>query len=241
MDLSKLNTANIKAVANVVIAIAALFLSGAISFPPGTSEATQHTILAWDGWILAVVAALNGVMHFMPDFTVPPSKETAKGSAGVIDALLIGALFIGALAIGAPSVARAASVPVTKSAPTTQAQAQSVLASLFSKIQTFTVADLQAALADANAQTPPDTRHGQCWAALIPLAQSSAVNPLPAGLGAAQGIQKVFDDVALFGSTQSFWKDTVATACALTELDLGTDLNGLLAKVGVAAIVLPKL
>ena len=34
-------------------------------------------------------------------------------------------------------------------------------------LQTFTIEDLQAALADANAQTPPDTRHAQCWQAAI--------------------------------------------------------------------------
>lgn len=103
MDWSKINTANIKAAANVVIAIAALFLSGAISFPPGTSEAAQHTILAWDAWILTIVAALNGVMHFVPDFTAP----TPKVSATVTKALLVGLLCAGALAFIYPTTAHA--------------------------------------------------------------------------------------------------------------------------------------
>ena len=115
MDFSKFNTSNIKAVANVVIAIAALFLSGAISFPPGTSEAAKQTILAWDAWILAIVAALNGILHFMPDFTVPTTKVIPP----VAKALLVGLLFAGALTLGAPQ-ARAAGKSDTPPAPTSQ-------------------------------------------------------------------------------------------------------------------------
>jgi len=229
MDWSKVNTTNIKAAANVAIAIAALFLSGAISFPPGTSEATQHTILAWDSWILAVVAALNGILHFVPDFTVP----TARIAPPIVKTLIVGFLLTGALTLGAPQ-ARAASVPVTTS-PTLP----NPFATLFNSVKTFTVADLQAALDDANAQSPPDTRHAACWQALIPIAQANLTNPLPAGVGAAQAIQKVFDDSKIFGSQP--WKDAVAQACALTELDLQTTLNVLLLKVGVSAVTLPKL
>jgi hypothetical protein len=130
--------------------------------------------------------------------------------------------------------AQAATLPVTQAPAVANPFAQ-----LFNSVKTFTVADLQAALADANAQSPPDTRHAQCWQALIPIAQANLVNPLPSGLGAAQAIQKVFDDSKLFGTQP--WKDAVAQACALTELDLQTDLNDLLLKVGIAAVSLPKL
>jgi hypothetical protein len=78
MNWSSLNTSTLKGALNVAIAIAALFASGAISFPPGTSEAMQHTILQWDAWLLALVAGLNGVLHFMPDFTVPTPPVTAQ-------------------------------------------------------------------------------------------------------------------------------------------------------------------
>ena len=75
--------------------------------------------------------------------------------------------------------------------------------------------------------------------ALITAAQTNVANPFPTGLGAAQLIQKVFDAKTLLGSQT--WKDQLAQACALTELDIGTDLNSLLAKVGVAAVIMPKL
>lgn len=140
---------------------------------------------------------------------------------------------LAALAITSALPANAASLAVTTPATSNP------FATLFNSVKTFTVADLQAAADDANAQQPPDTRHAGCWTALIPIAQANLINPLPNGLGAAQAIQKIFDDSKLFGSQP--WKDAVAQACALTALDLGTDLNGLLVKVGATALVIPKL
>ena len=107
-------------------------------------------------------------------------------------------------------------------------------------IQAFTLADLQAALADANAQSPPDTRHGACWSALIPIVQANIPNPFPAGLGLAQLVQKTFDDQTLLFGHQA-WKDTIAQACALTVLDLNSNLATLLSAAGLGAIVVPKL
>ena len=246
MNWENFNTSNLKGVLNCVIAVAALFASGALGFPPGTPEATQHAFLAWDAWGLTAVAALNGVLHFMPDFKAP-APPTATGK--VASLLLFALLAIGLLGLTSPSTARAAGrdapAPLSASAKSASSSAALTLpisnpfATLFGGVKTFTVADLQAALADAQAQTPPDTRHAACWSALIPVAEATLVNPLPSGLGAAQAIQKVFDDQELFGSQP--WKDAVATACALTVLDLGTDLNSLLAKVGAAAVVIPKL
>lgn len=117
--------------------------------------------------------------------------------------------------------------------------------SAFGKVQAFTLSDLQNAAADAAAQTPPDTRHGQCWSALATVVQNQ--NPsglLPSQLGAATAIQKVFDLQSTYEGHQA-WKDQLATACALTVVDLATDLNTLLAKAGISlagtAITLPKL
>lgn len=112
-------------------------------------------------------------------------------------------------------------------------------------LQNFTLADLNAAAADAAAQNPPDTRHGQCWTALATVVQ--AIQPggiLPSGLGVAQLAQKAFDLQSTFQGHQA-WKDTLATACALTVADLATDLNTLIAKAGLSvantALIIPKI
>lgn len=113
------------------------------------------------------------------------------------------------------------------------------------KVQQFTLSDLQAASADAKAQTPPDVRHAPCWDALATVVQNQNLNGiLPSGLGAAQLLQKTFDLQSTFEGHQA-WKDQIATACALTIADVATDLNTLLAKAGLSAvntaIVIPKL
>ena len=117
---------------------------------------------------------------------------------------------------------------------------QSWIQNLFAGPQQFTVEDLQAALADANAQTPPDTDHAQCWAALIPVAQTNLPNLLPKGLGVAQLIQKGFDDQNVVNGT-STTLTSIKRACALTIVDVGTNINSFLLKVGVAALPIPKL
>lgn len=105
------------------------------------------------------------------------------------------------------------------------------ISNLIAKGQHITVTDLQAALADASAQTPPDTRHGACWQALIPFAQSGVANPLPAGLGLAQLVQKGFDLNTTLG--KNLIPDAVVTPCALTVSDLNLDFVKLMAVVGV--------
>lgn len=118
-------------------------------------------------------------------------------------------------------------------------------------IQTFTVNDLQAALADAQAQTPPDTTAANCYQALIPIVQSSVANPLPAGPGAFQAIQKIRDAKALLANLQSPTGPLAAlnTACAPLILDaqntliqLGVTTGAVAATVatgGASSLVLP--
>jgi len=107
-------------------------------------------------------------------------------------------------------------------------------------IQQITVADLQNALADANAQTPPDTRHAACWSALISFLQNyQAPSLLPNKLGLALLIQKGFDLQQAAG--KPLIPDAVITACALTVADLKLDMAKLAGLLGVTAIVLPKL
>ena len=70
-------------------------------------------------------------------------------------------------------------------------------------LQKFTIDDLTAAKADADAQTPPDTVASNCYAALIPVVQNGASNPLPKGLGAFQLYQKTRDLKALVANLKS--------------------------------------
>lgn len=101
---------------------------------------------------------------------------------------------------------------------TTQVQANPVAV-----LQSFTAADLQAALADANAQTPPDTVSAACYTALIPLVQSSVSSPLPASLGAFQLLQKARDAKALIANLQSPTGPLAALNVACAPLVLSTE------------------
>ena len=104
-----------------------------------------------------------------------------------------------------------------------------------SSLQQFTVADLTAALADANARTPPDTRHGKCWAALIPVAQAwqSPVHA-PTAPGLAELAQTFFDAQAALN--QPLVPDSVIEACSETVYDLKIDFAKLAYLVGVRVV-----
>ena len=62
---------NVKGILSVVVGVMGLLASGALGFPPGTPEATQHVIIGWVVWALALYSAVNGILHFMPD--APPA------------------------------------------------------------------------------------------------------------------------------------------------------------------------
>lgn len=97
-------------------------------------------------------------------------------------------------ALSGPVFAQTKTVALTKAAATVNP----VLV-----IQKFTVDDLNAALADAQAQVPPDAAAVACYTALIPLVQSNIVNPLPTGLGGFQLLQKTRDAKAALANIQS--------------------------------------
>lgn len=132
--------------------------------------------------------------------------------------ILLAASLACALAV-APAVAQP-KTPATK-VTASAAKANPVLA-----IQTFTVADLQAALADAQAQTPPDNTSAACYQALIPIVQSGVANPLPKGLGAFQALQKARDFKAMLANLQSPNGPLAAlnVACAPLVVDTQTTL-----------------
>ncbi len=104
-------------------------------------------------------------------------------------------------------------------------------------IQAFTVSDLQAALADAQAQTPPDTVSASCYSALIPIVQSNVANPLPAALGGFQALQKARDLQNLIANINSPNGPLapLVTACAPLILSVQNVLVGLGLKAGLVA------
>ena len=136
------------------------------------------------------------------------------------------------LALAAPTYA--AQTKTKTSAKLTTAQA---VTNQIALIQAFTVSDLQAALADAQAQTPPDTVSASCYSALIPIVQSNVANPLPAGLGGFQALQKARDLQNLIANINSPNGPLapLVTACAPLNLSVQNVLVGLGLKAGLVA------
>jgi hypothetical protein len=114
-------------------------------------------------------------------------------------------------------------------------------------IQQFTLTDLQAALADAQGQTPPDTIAATCYQALITLVGNPVANPLPSGPGAFQLFQKGRDIKNMIANLQAQNGPLSAlnVACAPLIVDLNTTLIrlGIMggAVAGGAVIGLPPL
>lgn len=134
-------------------------------------------------------------------------------------------------------------------------------------LQTITVDDLKNALADANAQiisepacstlpqatntpcmpapynasvTGGDTRHANCWAALIDfVGQFQAQNILPEHPGLALLQQKIFDDQKL--TTKNLIPDYVAHACVDTFNDANKNLADIINALGLKAVTLPAI
>lgn len=162
------------------------------------------------------------------------AAATDRGQAVAIAALCVmaGCLFV-VPAMAANKAATPQPKAVVSSKPTVAQAQQNPLVVL----QKFTVADLQAALADAQAQTPPDTVAANCYAALIPFVQSQVQNPLPSGAGAFQALQKARDAKAYLANIQSPTGPLAGlnTACAPLVLDVQNTLVTLGVSVGVIA------
>lgn len=130
----------------------------------------------------------------------------------------------------APKPASVAAAPATaimaarKQIPLATAQTN-----LLSVLEAFSVTDLQNALADANAQTPPDTTAAACWQALLNLKGNSGLALLPSTPGAFEFIQKGRDDKALLAGLLSPTGplSPVLTACAPIVIDVKTTIIGL--------------
>lgn len=142
----------------------------------------------------------------------------------------------------APKPRAVASTPVKK---LTTTQAESNPAQV---LQQFTLADLQAALADAQGQNPPDTLAANCYTQLITLIQTPAVSPLPAAPGAFALFQKARDLKNIVASIQANQgaMQMLQIACAPLVLDaqntliqLGIIGGGVAATGGLLPIPIP--
>jgi hypothetical protein len=128
-------------------------------------------------------------------------------------------------------------VPQPRPAASNQLTPAAVQNNPLALIKTFTAADLQAALADAQAQNPPDTAAASCYAALLTVVQSNVANPLPAGPGIFQALQKARDAKAVLANLQSPTGPLAGlnTACAPLVLDAQNTLLMLGVNVGLVA------
>lgn len=176
----------------------------------------------------SLIAAMNAAMHATsPPIAGPMATSTVPGSVKIALLLLAPALLLmsaatadaqtpvkkhvrlAAVQTSAPRLAATVpTIPTPRPASTAPKKAEplqlkSVQANPVLALQTFTVADLTAAKADADAQTPPDLVSSQCYAALIPLVETGVGNPFPTGLGGFQLLQKARDAKAALANIQS--------------------------------------
>ncbi len=146
--------------------------------------------------------------------------------------------------IPAPKATGGGSAPAGK-ITVTQAQQNPLLV-----IQQFTATDLQNALNDANAQTPPDTVAAACYTALLVVVGNPINNPLPNAPGAFLLYQKARDLQALLSNLQSPTGPLapINTACAPlilsaenTLIQLGIIGGGVAAVASTGGLALPAM
>ena len=205
----------------------------------GIVLAAFHLANAGD-WVSALTAIGTGIGGIIA--IVLPEAKRPRGTAGSPSGrvLMMLALCAVAAALVGAGPARAVTKPLVRrpvaaasARPSvTQAQQNPLIV-----VRQFTVADLQAALADAQAQTPPDTVAVNCYTALIPFVQSQTQNPLPAGAGVFQALQKARDAKAYLANIQSPTGPLASLniACAPLVLDVQNTLVTLGVSVGVIA------
>ena len=142
---------------------------------------------------------------------------------------------IGGVPIPKPRPVAASTVAAAPAAK--QLTSAAVQQNPFALLQQFSAADLTAALADANAQTPPDTTSAQCYTALLALVNSPLNSPLPAGPGAFQLLQKARDMQAFLASIQSANGplSQLNLACAPLVMSVNATLLALGVQTGLVA------
>ena len=201
----------------------------------GVLLAAFHLADAGD-WVSAITAIGTGVGGIIAMLLPEAKRPHGIGSLRVLTMLALcaaAALVCAAPALAAKrTLARRSTVTVSAKPTVTQVQQNPLIV-----VRQFTVADLQAALADAQSQSPPDTVAANCYTALIPFVQSQAQNPLPAGAGVFQALQKARDAKAYLANIQSPTGPLASLniACAPLVLDVQNTLVTLGISVGVIA------
>jgi hypothetical protein len=204
----------------------------------GILLAAFHLANAGD-WVSALTAIGTGIGGIVA-IVLPEGKRPRSGAGSPTVRTLTLLALCAAVAVAGAGPARAATKPLVHRAAAaastrpsvTQAQQNPLIV-----VRQFTIADLQAALADAQAQTPPDIVAVNCYTALIPFVQSQAQNPLPAGAGVFQALQKARDAKAYLANIQSPTGPLASLniACAPLVLDVQNTLVTLGVSVGVIA------
>lgn len=190
--------------------------------------------IAWSWWqkrgqaqVLAAVTKAGGLVRH--DAPVSTAVAKAKDVAAQTTGLILFAVFLCAAPdhVFAAQKLRTDSVENVQAGSTVGAQ---TIQSVINNVKQFTIDDLTAAAADAEAQTPPDPA-GECWRVLIPMVQAQQ-SLLPKGLGLAQAIQKARD---IQRQTQAGVPDQIKAKCAI----ILWDAEGALLKLGIRLTPLP--
>jgi len=179
----------------------------------------------YEGWnrygtvlVDAELAKLKGVHPGQADKPLPP-----LGGVKALLAFLVVAIAV-AFAVSLPVPARAQQQITFKKigiapAPAKPAAAAQKMLDPLSWLRQFSATDLQAALDDANAQTPPNITSIPCWTFLLGIVKaspSSASSLVPGTSGVASAIQKALDDQLLLANwlTPNGTLDQLNVACA---------------------------
>ncbi len=170
-------------------------------------------------YVTTIGMALGGLIAVL----LPESKSGGKKpnplGMGVV-------IFAAALAASAPQPARAQSATVTGVNAALSAQAQQllgVLNQIGSFVGQFASGDLNAAIADANAQTPANATAAACWQTIAKIAPAQ----IPQGAALAYLKQRVLDLQGLYTPMHSYCPGVAPAFLKLYDqaLMLETQLN----------------
>jgi hypothetical protein len=188
---------------------------------------------AWSTAVQSIGIGIGGIIAIL--LPEPKAAGTKVGS-GTASAILLAAALGASLCIPDPADAAAATKAGAQSGSSALTMTQ-VQQNPLALLAQFTIGDLQAALADANAQTPPDTAAAACYAALLTVVQSKVADPLPSGPGIFQALQKARDAKALIANLQSPTGPLSAlnNSCAPLVMDAQNTLLALGVSVGLVA------
>lgn len=141
--------------------------------------------------------------------------------------LFVAAIALFALGACAQTPAPVAATPAPSVTTATSAVPAPAPTDPLSGLRAFTIADLQAASADAKAQTPPDTTSAMCWDFLAANLPTLPTFQPGAPVGAVLAFQKLRDLANGTVSQNGFLKQ-MNIACAPVVIDTQTTVNKLI-------------